>query len=120
MTEKNIPPYPSPPPPYPSNAGYMAGSAVPQVVIHQPGPAVVQVASLGPHPTNFYCAFCKQQIVTKTHHTNGCLTWILCLLIFLFGGVFGCCLIPFCCDSCKNVEHQCPQCKRFLGVHNRV
>lgn len=39
---------------------------------------------------------------------------------FIFGSFFGCCLIPFCLDDCKDVLHRCPHCERFLGRFERM
>ncbi|KAA0185448.1 Lipopolysaccharide-induced tumor necrosis factor-alpha factor [Fasciolopsis buskii] len=63
---------------------------------------------------------CQRQVVTKVSYQNGALAWLLCALIFIFGGVFGCCLIPFCCHSCQDVQHKCPQCKAGLGTYKRL
>ncbi|EUB60350.1 lipopolysaccharide-induced transcription factor regulating tumor necrosis [Echinococcus granulosus] len=35
-------------------------------------------------------------------------------------GPLFCCLIPLCCPPCKDVEHLCPICGRFLGSHQRL
>uniref|UniRef100_A0A5K3ERC1 LITAF domain-containing protein n=1 Tax=Mesocestoides corti TaxID=53468 RepID=A0A5K3ERC1_MESCO len=83
------------------------------VVIQQP-------AALSSNPQQIFCPTCNRPVVTKTVHENGTLTWLSCCLIFFLGGPFLCCLIPFCCRPCKDVKHQCPDCRRVLGVYKRL
>lgn len=45
---------------------------------------------------------------------------ILFFSIFIFSGPFFCCLIPFCCDRCKDVKHKCPICKNGIGIYRRL
>ena len=41
-------------------------------------------------------------------------------LIFFVRCWLGCCLIPFCIDSCKDVIHTCPNCRAPIGKFNRL
>jgi lipopolysaccharide-induced tumor necrosis factor-alpha factor len=66
------------------------------------------------------CYHCNQNIMTRTEPESGLLTWLMCGGIACFGGFFGCCLIPFCIDSCKDVNHFCPSCGAMLGHHKRL
>ena len=34
-------------------------------------------------------------------------------------GFLGCCLLPFCIDGLKDVEHMCPNCGKVCGVCRR-
>lgn len=62
------------------------------------------------------CPYC-QQLVTTTltyNHCGSSLPWVACLGLFCSG--FGlCCWVPFLCESCKDVTHVCPMCRRQLG-----
>ena len=47
-----------------------------------------------------------------SHDTSSCR---FALLSFL-----GCCLIPFCIDSCKDAVHTCPCCGQVVGRYQRL
>ncbi|RMZ93721.1 lipopolysaccharide-induced tumor necrosis factor-alpha factor -like protein [Brachionus plicatilis] len=48
----------------------------------------------------------------------GLATWLLSGGIALLGCIFGCCLIPFFIDACKDVEHYCPNCNHYFVNKN--
>ena len=51
------------------------------VVIQQP-------SALTSSPQQIFCPTCNRPVVTKIDHHNGRLTWLSCILIFLFGWGF--------------------------------
>ncbi|XP_028669694.1 lipopolysaccharide-induced tumor necrosis factor-alpha factor homolog [Erpetoichthys calabaricus] len=71
-------------------------------------------------PVQTLCPVCQQMITTQLEYSSGVLTWLSCGGLFIFGCPCGCCLIPFCVDSLKDVTHWCPNCKSILGVHKRL
>ncbi|KAF5404624.1 Lipopolysaccharide-induced tumor necrosis factor-alpha factor [Paragonimus heterotremus] len=104
------------PPPYPAESS-MPQPGPPPVVVQ---PTYVQL----PLPTSFQpspamCSLCQQQIITRVEYVNGVLTWVSCGVIALFGGILGCCLIPFCCISCKDALHTCPRCGTAITTVKR-
>ncbi|XP_058894610.1 lITAF domain-containing protein [Kogia breviceps] len=60
------------------------------------------------------CPYCGNHIVTVTTLVPGTLTWLLCKGIFMAGCFTGCCFIPFCVDSLRDVRHTCPVCQQEL------
>eukprot|EP01016_Furgasonia_blochmanni_P014142 TRINITY_DN1733_c0_g1_i1.p5 TRINITY_DN1733_c0_g1~~TRINITY_DN1733_c0_g1_i1.p5 ORF type:complete len:113 (-),score=31.08 TRINITY_DN1733_c0_g1_i1:418-756(-) len=52
--------------------------------------------------------------VLEVHYETGAGTWVCCAGIFLVGGVFGCCLIPFFMDGCKDAYFKCYTCNEPL------
>ncbi|XP_053205160.1 lipopolysaccharide-induced tumor necrosis factor-alpha factor homolog isoform X2 [Panonychus citri] len=91
----------------------------------QPTPAVNNVQihisdKFGPYSQNAICPHCNQYIITKAEPVSGALTWFTCLGLILIGCFICCCLIPFCCNSCRNVDHKCPNCKRKIGHYTRM
>nr|CUU97859.1 hypothetical transcript [Hymenolepis microstoma] len=98
----------------------VACGCVPPPVIQQPTTIVYAANTLGPGPSRFYCTNCQREVLTNVSYESGLLTWLLVALICILGGFFGCCLLPFCCPSCKDVDHLCPVCNRRLGTYSRI
>lgn len=84
------------------------------------GVVVVVQGTLGPYSTQVTCPKCKATVMTSTRSECGLLTFLSAGLCMVFGGVFGCCLIPFCVRSCQDIEHRCPNCKHYIGIYRRL
>ncbi|KAI1724364.1 LITAF-like zinc ribbon domain-containing protein [Ditylenchus destructor] len=81
---------------------------------------VNDIANFGSRQMSMQCPHCHQQVITKVRHSAGLLAWILFGVFILFGCWFGCCLIPFCLESCQDCEHYCSNCNNFLGLYKRL
>jgi lipopolysaccharide-induced tumor necrosis factor-alpha factor len=81
------------------------------------GVQVVPLATFTRIPIQCTCANCRSIVITRVEQTNGLLTWLLCLLLLLFGCWLGCCLIPFCITDLQNIQHYCPNCNAFIGEY---
>nr|AEW43450.1 lipopolysaccharide-induced TNF-alpha factor [Solen grandis] len=88
------------------------------VVLQQPTYPVIQ--HFRESPIRIKCQFCQADVVTSTYMETGTLTWVACFIIAIVGCWLGCCLIPFCMDGCKDVVHQCPNCRQQVGRYNRM
>ncbi|KAG5274071.1 hypothetical protein AALO_G00158850 [Alosa alosa] len=91
-----------------------------QYGMNQPAPVVLVVQpSLTDVPGRIECPHCKSHIVTETRHVNGVLTWFLCGGLFMIF-CWPCSCIPLCVDSCKDVEHICPECHLVVHRYRRL
>lgn len=66
------------------------------------------------------CPACHATVSTSTVYKPGAMCILLCVVLCLFGLVLGCCLIPFCIDSVKDVIHKCPNCGAVIARYNRL
>ncbi|XP_008409050.1 cell death-inducing p53-target protein 1 homolog isoform X2 [Poecilia reticulata] len=80
-----------------------------QVLLVQHMPTDVAGSMLCPH--------CKNTVVTSIEYKVGMLTWIIFGVLLLF--CWPCSCIPFCVNSCKDVQHSCPQCNNVLHLYKR-
>ncbi|XP_036413354.1 lipopolysaccharide-induced tumor necrosis factor-alpha factor homolog [Colossoma macropomum] len=89
----------------------------------QPAVAVVSPVVIQPRlreiPGQLKCTYCQRDIVTVTRFINGALVWTifggLCIT-----GIWPFCLIPFCVNACKDVEHSCPHCHNIISIYRRM
>uniref|UniRef100_A0A8B9T4D6 Lipopolysaccharide induced TNF factor n=1 Tax=Anas platyrhynchos TaxID=8839 RepID=A0A8B9T4D6_ANAPL len=70
-------------------------------------------------PVQMCCPSCNQMIVTRLSYESGALTWLSCGGLCLLGCIAGCCLIPFCIDALKDVDHFCPNCNTHFIIRVR-
>ncbi|PWA16959.1 hypothetical protein CCH79_00012670, partial [Gambusia affinis] len=82
-------------------------SARNQVLLVQHMPTDVAGTMLCPH--------CKNTVVTTIEYKVGMLTWIIFGVLLCWP----CSFIPFCVNSCKDVQHSCPQCNNVLHLYKR-
>ncbi|XP_038588811.1 GATA type zinc finger protein asd-4-like isoform X2 [Micropterus salmoides] len=81
---------------------------------------VIGSGDLGDVPTMTTCQHCGERVQTRVVYHSGAFAWLICGLCVVFGMVFGCCIIPFFMDSCKDAHHFCSKCNVQLCVHKRM
>ncbi|KAI5641928.1 LITAF-like zinc ribbon domain-containing protein [Phthorimaea operculella] len=73
-------------------------------------------AAVGPKSCRITCPSCRASILTRVDRKTINKAHITALVLILIGCV-PCCLIPYCMDSCKNIDHYCPNCSAFIGTY---
>ncbi|XP_048103737.1 lipopolysaccharide-induced tumor necrosis factor-alpha factor homolog [Alosa alosa] len=91
-----------------------------QMVQLPQGQLLICSGDLGDVATMTTCRNCGQRVQTRVVYHSGAFTWLICGLCVLFGLVFGCCVIPFFVDSCKDAHHFCTNCNVNLCIHKRM
>ncbi|XP_071100467.1 cell death-inducing p53-target protein 1 homolog [Haliotis cracherodii] len=104
---------------YPQAGAYLQGQQQTTVVLQQPGYGIGPVPGSAMRyrtaPALIICQHCNATVTTSMTYETGLLTWAAAGLICLFGCWLGCCLIPFCVDASKDVNHSCPNCQQIVG-----
>ena len=68
-------------------------------------------------PMEVVCIYCGQIDFTETRLKNSFCNWLVCTGIAFSGCFCGCCLVPFCVGTLKDVEHVCGVCNSVLGLY---
>ncbi|XP_074513046.1 lipopolysaccharide-induced tumor necrosis factor-alpha factor homolog isoform X4 [Sebastes fasciatus] len=109
---------PAAPPPAAYQGGgvpFVPVTAVPVTTVTH----VIVAPTLRDVPGQIGCPHCQQTVITSTQHTAGLMTWLICGGLALLG-CFCCCFIPFCVDSCQDVEHRCSNCHNVIYIYKRM
>jgi lipopolysaccharide-induced tumor necrosis factor-alpha factor len=61
------------------------------------------------------CPRCNIFVWSRTDLKIGVINWLCCSYLCLIG-CWGCCCLTFYYDSCKDVNHYCPQCNTVLKI----
>ncbi|CAJ0934616.1 unnamed protein product, partial [Mesorhabditis belari] len=104
-------------------APFVPLSAQPSAFMHPPSQSstlvivhpVKEAATSAPYQT--FCPKCQMPITTRQHYVTGTFTWILVVVILIF--FFPLAFVPFCLDSCKDVQHYCPKCSTPLSYRRK-
>ncbi|XP_075035902.1 lipopolysaccharide-induced tumor necrosis factor-alpha factor [Mixophyes fleayi] len=118
---------PYPPPPFGMEAKPM-NTAPPYMAQPMPvhAPVTVQTVyvqqpiTFHDRPIQMCCPYCSRLTNTHLQYTSGALAWLSCGGLCLLGCGFGCCLIPFCIDSLRDVDHYCSNCQKLVGSYKRI
>ncbi|KAM9305104.1 lipopolysaccharide-induced tumor necrosis factor-alpha factor [Gastrophryne carolinensis] len=106
--------YPAPAPPYVVQPAPVQPPVTVQTVYVQ------QPITFHDRPLQMCCPYCTRMTTTRLVYSSGALAWLSCGGLCLLGCGFGCCLIPFCIDSLKDVDHYCSNCQALLGTYKRL
>ncbi|XP_058123705.1 lipopolysaccharide-induced tumor necrosis factor-alpha factor homolog [Anopheles coustani] len=79
---------------------------------------VVLAPGVGPESTRMVCPSCRAEVMTKTELRSNTRTHIYAILLCVFL-CWPCVCLPYCCASCRDTVHKCPQCNAYIGVYNR-
>ncbi|XP_034543157.1 cell death-inducing p53-target protein 1 homolog [Notolabrus celidotus] len=117
------PPYPGPP--LNPDFGIVQSQPVPVFPISPP-PQIIQTVHSrvvieylpADVPGRMVCPHCQRSVMTETKHKNGFLAWMMCLTLG-FAMCWLCCWIPLYINTCKDVQHSCPNCNKVIHIHKQ-
>lgn len=66
------------------------------------------------------CDLCGALGPSITEHKAGMLAHIAAVLVCFSGCSMGCCFIPYCMDSCLDVDHRCSSCRQPLHRYRKI
>ncbi|ODM90160.1 Lipopolysaccharide-induced tumor necrosis factor-alpha factor [Orchesella cincta] len=118
-----VPPQPQPLTPFPH-----MNTAPQQLLLEEELPPLQPVLpttppsppGLGSTNVRLTCRYCRNEIQTIIEKKPSMVAWISVGVIAICGGIFGCCLIPLCVDSCMDTYHTCPTCGAPVGKYKAL
>ncbi|KAG0293839.1 hypothetical protein BGZ96_002223 [Linnemannia gamsii] len=91
--------------------------ASPLIMMRPPG----RIEDLKNKPGVVVCPHCHYLVLTETTPENGSCTYLGILGLLLAGITScGCCLLPLCITSTKDIMHSCPNCHEDVGLYSRL
>ncbi|KAF9151141.1 hypothetical protein BG015_007033 [Linnemannia schmuckeri] len=91
--------------------------ASPLIMMRPPG----RIEDLKAKPGVVVCPHCHYLVLTETTPENGSCTYLGILGLLLAGITScGCCLLPLCITSTKDIMHSCPNCHEDVGLYSRL
>lgn len=66
------------------------------------------------------CPYCGRTGPTIIEYKSGLLAYLSCLGICVLGCSCGCCLVPFCLNFTRDVQHKCSSCRQTLSTYERL
>ncbi|RVE50384.1 hypothetical protein evm_004921 [Chilo suppressalis] len=76
---------------------------------------VQAVPPMGSKPSHITCRSCHTQITTRIENKYTTRTHLFALGMCAVG-LWCCCCIPYCMDSCQSIDHYCPNCDAYIGT----
>ncbi|CAG9335820.1 unnamed protein product [Blepharisma stoltei] len=62
-----------------------------------------------------WCAYCNAETTTRSEYSNSTTAFWSAVGIFLMGGVFGCFMIPYMTNKCKDIKYVCHKCQHTIN-----
>ncbi|XP_075985665.1 lipopolysaccharide-induced tumor necrosis factor-alpha factor homolog [Anticarsia gemmatalis] len=79
----------------------------------------MDLLQVGSEPVGMRCPHCMEDVMTKATYRSTTLTHTVALVLGIFFWWLCCCIIPYVTKRWRNVEHYCPNCRRYLGMYSR-
>eukprot|EP00698_Gefionella_okellyi_P019873 TRINITY_DN6158_c0_g1_i1.p1 TRINITY_DN6158_c0_g1~~TRINITY_DN6158_c0_g1_i1.p1 ORF type:complete len:260 (+),score=41.12 TRINITY_DN6158_c0_g1_i1:121-900(+) len=104
----------------------LGGPASPAVLPQDPGLPKCQLLSSSnfvewkPEPQEHVCQFCRAEMTTRTKYRTGVATYLSMAVLCVGGCFLGCCFAPLGINRVKDVEHNCSQCHKPVGLLTRI
>lgn len=116
----------TPSPSIPMSAALVTSTGLTIPITDPPGHQSATVAALiaasiaSTSPILCQCPHCGRVVTTRCVPQTGCATWLCCWALAWAGCLFGCCLMPFCSETFRDVRHECPECDHTVAVYRRI
>ncbi|ORY99613.1 LITAF-like zinc ribbon domain-domain-containing protein [Lobosporangium transversale] len=110
-------PFYAPAPPHQHQGQQAHSMGSPLILMKSPG----RIEDLKSQPGVVVCQHCHHLVLTETAPESGSCTYLGILGLLLAGVTScGCCLLPLCITSMKDMMHSCPNCHEDIGLYSRL